>query len=431
MQITFVLKQPPALRRNVFWEFGPQDEREDPVNVLQIVNSWSATARIAVLATLGLGIAMSSPVTAQDPVSPNHELDMRFQRLELENKIAKERYGAPVTPKAGDIAGADKLAALAALLQPNAYETLAGTIAGGLEGEKLAGPLVLTTRNNFGQLIVSARAVHAEVRRLIGIGDNLDGTPRPQIFGSVTAVSAFAVLGALETVVGLFRADYAASGAAVDANEPGLLLAIHRACLIKKLECRVDGIDLVPHRPASPNVAASPAVPAGSTAAAAVTDDENTELDKLLEQLALKRAEIAAIAQKDETLAEKNAQAQRTAFVTAADAMIIAMRSPGDTGVAPLSQVTTLLQLARDMAGVVYLDVIQMSATTVTSKRLFSRNAKVHLHLAGLVNVVLQDTAGELRRSGTLTVGESSILNLRTLEQNEGPALSVVTSTAF
>lgn len=365
-------------------------------------SAWRAAAIILLLA----GAAMADET--QTTKSPE---EIRLAELELMNKIAQERYGTGPTQKAGDITGGDQLAAMALLMLPEAHDTLAELIATRIEAaprrpadssgrSNQGGAWIVASRKDFGTFISAARHVQTQVDALIAegkaieaAGRSLTSEPATDKFGSVTLASSLAMLGAVDSIIGLFRTDYTVSSVDVDANLIGLQLAIARR-LGPKTD--IDGLVL------------------GET--------PETGFRKKLEELDTLRLTLASW--------ERDKNPRAGAFVDAVTATLTSLRTLGADGASSAARIERLLALASGNRPVLYVDIVAPKGTAITTRRLFSLNRKAHLYATGLVNYVAQDTNSELLASGTLRMGASATLNLRDLEKTSNNPMVIVTDEA-
>src|SRR5690606_27836567 len=131
----------------------------------------------------------------------------------------------------------------------------------------------------------------------------------------------------LDSIIGLFRADYSISGADLDANTTGLLLAVQRRC---GSHCVIDNLDLL----ALPNV----------------------EFANLLTRLGELRMSLAAKVGADD-------KGPAAVFVKAVDTALTSLRTMGVDGLTPAARIHSLLSLRETNPSVIYLGVIAPKAT--------------------------------------------------------------------
>lgn len=332
---------------------------------------------------------MLTTMAARASDTPATAEELYLAKLQTANDIAKARYGDAATPKAGEVAGGDKLAAMALLLEPRAYDKVAADVVE--RAPKGDRGIFITSKADVAGLVASARLVQGQIESMICEGKPL-AREKPCTQDSrfmLTLPAVMATAGAADSLVGLFRSDYSVSAADLEANLLGLQLAIQRRMSAR---ARIDGLSLYP---------------------AGHSDFGNRllELDRL-------RADIAATNPKDGT--------KEAIFVTAVKTVLTQLRTLSDTGIAPAARIGLLLDQTRDLDAVLYVNIIKPTGTAVTTRRLFSLNRKVHLHLTGLVNAVYQ-VSGGAPDSKTYHLGESATLDLRDLESHSYPSLDVKT----
>lgn len=345
---------------------------------------------------------LTSMAWGQEPApSTPTAIEVRIEDATNANALAAALYGAPATPKAGDVAGGDKVANLAQLMQPRAYEKIAVAVQSFVGTETT----LLTNRTNIGALMQGAQDVSDALRQLEAEGESFDEAQTPDgrkaLIKSVPQM--LSRVAELDSIIGMFRADYSISAADLDANTTGLMLAVQRRCGSK---CMVDNLDLV----AKPNA----------------------EFARVMAELGRLRMTVAAKASTDD-------KGPEAAFVKAVDTTLASLRTMGADGLTPAARIHSLLNLKEKNPGVIYLGVIAPKATAVTSKRMLSRNHRVHLHFTALVNVIAQKACtvsqtgalgvGGVKsvstvacpavQSATLRIGERATLDLRELARYE------------
>lgn len=348
--------------------------------------------------------------------------------LTAANQIAAARYGAAVTPPEGKVDNVDKLLPIVLALQPDAYDTIAETVAASIEAvrskkeekasqeinssktkdaskdadpSKAAGAsngksVLITTRTNTGVLILSARQVRQDIERIREEGQAIvNAKPAKTLFGGPLTVPAIlSMAGGIDALVGLFRTNYNFAGGDAEANKLGLQLAVHRALQSKGIDATIDELDIAPA--------------------------DASGFNSLLNELAQLRQKVA----------DKNpaANSREANFVAAADKVLAALQTPGTDGATPAAKMVALLSLDTRAGEILYLSPLKVTASAVTTKKLFSRNSKVHLMLTGLINVAYQSAKGDLLYSATLTLGKKATLNLRKLEDESAADLVLRTS---
>ncbi|WP_454828084.1 hypothetical protein [Pseudoxanthomonas wuyuanensis] len=317
--------------------------------------------------------------------------EQRLKDYETENKIAAQRYGAGATPNTGQVTGADKLSNLASQLQLSAYDTAALEIVKAL---KPTMPVIVTTQKNFGQLTYAAYTARQAIYRTLDVGSGLvPGKPatcpgyvapaKPQpgtiTFGTTVPV-LLAAAGAIDSIVGLFRTNYDVGSEAIAANELALTLAILRQA---KANSTADGITLT-----SPS----------------------TKLLMCLNEVARLRRDVAATAPQKDT--------PGSAYIAAADAMLAAMTIPaadGTTVVGKIAEYDSFYDMGQSH-GVLFVQIVAPAGTTIATKRLFSRNGKVHIIFSAAINAILEEpttaATGPQRASTSLPVIKRTTLDL-------------------
>lgn len=362
---------------------------------------------------LGSVIVAATPFAKADTPAPGAQTQAE---LTTANTIAVARYGAAVTPPEGKVENFDKLLPLVLALQPAAYDKLAQLIASRV-GDVAPGTVLITTRSNTAALLLSAQQVEQEVQRLVDEGDRLgQAAPEMTFGGPLTIPAVMSIAGGIDSLVGLFRTNYNVAGGKAEPNKLGLQLAVYRALSASGVAEKITKRMAVIPPPSSKS-------PVALIDELALASTGNAEFNALLIKLAKLRHTVALSKPAD------NSPGAR--FVVAADAVLSALRNAGTDGVTPAARVSLLLEIAKHYGSVLYLDIVEPSATAVTTKRLFSRNAKVHLTLTALVNIALQDKTGNVLASTTLKVGERATLNLRELEASSYPALDIGTSSSW
>ena len=335
--------------------------------------------------------------------------EAELKDLQAQNAIAAARFGTPVTPPKGEITGAKDLSSLALLMEPGAYQKLAGMIAQAAPGD--APSILVTARANIGLLMGSAAQVARHLESLGTEGRNLAGSlaldlpatdgcaPLPlrePLFGA-SAPALLSSAGAIDELVGLFRADYTVSTADLDANELGLQLALVRELTRSSpRKVRVDGLDLYPGP---------------------------SRLSSCIAWLSMLDARI------EQTHPAANSPA--AIYHAAVDAVLAALQKPTDTGVSSAAQLAGFLayyDLLGDDGVVLYVQVVEPAATGVTARRLFSLNNKATLYFSALVNAAYQGRDGSLQASDTYKVAESSWIDFRRLRRDADKQLRIETA---
>lgn len=350
--------------------------------------------RLVFCFTSWLFLAMgASDGQAQDPPQTPSAL----AQLEEANKRAVARYGAAVTPPAGEISDAGKLAHLALSLQPDAYASLADEIVRLSPVDVKTTIALITTTGDLGMRITSAREIETLLDNLICEGKKFakEIEPKEEICedeagAGLTLPSILAVAGAIDSLVGLFRTNYAVASSDVAANKLALQIALSNRW---PGQARIDGFELYPE--------------------AAV------KFSRLLATLGRLRSLVAS-----SSPAEKSPQA---AFVAAATAALASLRASGADGIAPAGRIATLLYQTEGLGVVLYVDVVASTGTVLTTKRLFRRNNKVHVYLTGLVNAVYQVVDGRMVALPALRIGEAATLELHQLERKSNRSLMIST----
>lgn len=355
-------------------------------------------------AAISGNLAMAT--TTADQPAPGAQT---LAELQAANNIAAARYGAVVVPPAGKVENFEKLLPIVLALQPAAYDKLAasiaGTVAASVEKEKKDGnalakkSVLITTRTNTGSLILSAGQIRNDVERIRDEGKLINGgPPTPVVFGAALTIPAIlSMASGIDALVGLFRTDYDVASGEAESNKLGLQLAVHRQLRLKNIDAKIDELDLAPV--------------------------DTAKFNDLLTELAQLRQAVV-----NKTPAADSREAN---FVAAADKVLSALQAAGTDGVTPAAKIAALLGLEGNTDAIIYLGPIKITASAVPTKRLFHRNAKVHLILSGLVNVVHQKFDGTIVSSATLTLGEKATLDLRKLEDKSAPALDITTSESF
>lgn len=332
------------------------------------------------------GITMASH--AQTPTAD----EQRLKDYETENKIAAQRYGAGVTPNTGQVTGANNLSNLASLLQLSAYNTAASEIASSLAPTK---PVIVTTQENFGQLTYAAYTARQAIHRTLDVGSGLvPGKPaicsgyvapvKPQpgtiTFGTTVPV-LLAAAGAIDSIVGLFRTNYEVGSGTIAANELALTLAILRQASF-----------------------------ANSTADGITLTSPSTKLLTCLNEVARLRRDVAATAPQKDT--------PGSAYIAAADAMLAAMTAPaadGTTVVGKIAEYDNFYDMGQTH-GVLYVQIVAPAGTTIATKKLFSRNGKVHIIFSAAINAILEEptgtATGQRRANVSLPVIKRTTLDL-------------------
>ena len=348
----------------------------------------SKRASALYLLVLG-GIAMTSHAQTLTAA------EQRLKDYETENKIAAQKYGAGVTSNTGQVTGADKLSNLASLLQLSAYGSAASEISEALAPTK---PVIVTTQRNFGQLTYAAYTARQAIHRTLDVGSGLvpgkpatcpgyaaPGKPQPGAvtFGTTVPV-LLAAAGAIDSIVGLFRTNYDVGSEAIDANELALKLAILRKSSF-----------------------------ANSTADGITLTSPSTRLLACLNEVARLRRDVAATGPQKET--------PGSAYIAAADAMLAAMTTPaadGTTVVGKIAEYDSFYDMGQTH-GVLYVQIVAPAGTTIATKKLFSRNGRVHIIFSAAINAILEEptapATGPRRASVSLPITKRTTVDLSKL----------------
>src|SRR5690606_27604204 len=107
-----------------------------------------------------------------------------------------------------------------------------------------------------------------------------------------------------------------------------------------------------------------------------------------------------------------------SAYIAAADAMLTAMTTPaadGTTVVGKIAEYDSFYDKGQTH-GVLYLQIVAPAGTTIATKKLFSRNGKVHIIFSAVINAILEEPTdaedGPRRANVSLPVSKRTTLDL-------------------
>jgi len=331
------------------------------------------------------------------PVDPEvARLDRETARLEAETRMLNAkaanmtaRFGAAATAKEGSIGSPEKLSAMGhwTLTEATSAVTreITGKVTDSLKLHCSGADILVTSVEDRRSGAANATIVKDRLAAFIrSLNAALDKDDQRAMMGQLTSVNAIAgLVGTMDSLVGLLRADYAIADLDAAPNNMSLQIKVAGA-LAEKLQSPVwiDGL-------------------AGPGRANALID-LYTEFSTARRGAQARYADAFAKAKSD---AEKAALAGVNTLLAAAAELDTALTQPV-AGQVPLVQ----LALADESSGggscVVFVKFAAYSASIVTRKRLLSRNDGVAAIAGGSVQMAAFDRTGKLLMVDVIPIDE-------------------------
>lgn len=354
---------------------------------------------------VALGLFGHCPVRADTaPVDPEvARLNAEKARLEAETEMLKAkaanmaaRFGVAATAKEGSIESPENLSAMGHWTLSAATSAVAGKITGKVtDSLKLncSGVDVLVTSTEDRRSgAANAEIVKGRLSAFIrSLNAALDKDNQRAMLGQLTSVNAIAgLVGTMDSLVGLLRADYAIADLDATANNMSLQIKVAGA-LAEKLQSpvRVDGL----------------AGPGRANALIALYTEFSTARRGAQARYADAFAKAESEAEKAKSDAGKAALAGVKTLLDATAELDSALTKPV-AGQVPLVQLALADESSGSDACVVYVKFASYSASIVTRKRLLSRNDGVAAVAGGSVQMAAFDRKGKLLMVDVIPVDE-------------------------
>jgi len=296
------------------------------------------------------------------------------------------RFGTPPALSTGDIEGAEHLGGLTNHLLAEAMNEAAFKIAEAAP----VGPskrLVITATPDRRAQIVQGAALFSQLKTLQSDLEKMIDTYREAGGQSLTYDGAVAAIGAVEKLIGVFRADYTVHSVTAQMDALAMQLAVAGLLTSKFASVHIDGL------------AVSDALPLLNLLAQ-LRNDVNTleeiaksELDPKVKQ------DIAAVVGRAHALfaiGDAKGQDDKTAFERAALAQ---QWQPGDI--------------------VLFVKPVSTSGVLVRAKSWFSLRNTVHAILSGVIEYAYVSPDNAIEKAGIVKVGRKLALNLKELAKSK------------
>ncbi len=352
------------------------------------------------LRTILLAMAIVHPLAthAQDtpPTDPRvAELTAETARLKAENDLLtqkdaliKAQYGAPATAPTGSITNPEKFTAMGQWTLAAATAELAGKAVDvwsgdGTPKQRCSDPataVLITSSPDRQAQHVAADLIRQRLDQFTSALDGIAAQPRHAralAFGIAGAGAIVqGVVGTLDSLVGLFRADYTIGDLAVTSDDFTLRLAV-----ASKLQVTCPGVAVVVDQLSAPSSASYPLI-----------TGEYARFSNAWSAARGAYAKEMAAAKND---AERARFADAGALLEAASAFDAALTTPVD-GAVPLVNAAMVLADDDRPHWVLFVKFGTYSSSMITRKHLLSRNDVVTAVAGGQGQVVLFDTEGRL-----------------------------------
>jgi hypothetical protein len=339
--------------------------------------------------------ATTDPQVAADNAA-TARLNAETARINAENTNVAAKYGTPATAPTGTITNPDKFSALTQWAHAQALGELGETAFTNVskpfeQGGKCFGKSVFVTSVADGRpAAVVASSIKDQLEKFTAA---LKEPKRgPSIESLTTGVAAIrGAIGTLDSLVGLFRADYTIADMATTSDDLALRMKVGKrlADTLGWPRVRIDGLSRAP-------VTTLPLMTAYGnfdTARADATTRNKSEKDPA------RKAELAAI-------------------IAAADAFDKAITTQPTTagGQSPLVAAALALDNPQPTSCVLFV-TYSIATSAITRKRLLSRNDHVTAAMGGLLKLVLFDDTGAFVVADVITLKSKLSQDLKELEK--------------
>lgn len=357
-------------------------------------------------AALAATMALASPcawcqATAPDPqvaadTAATARLNAETARINAENTNIAAKYGAPATAPTGTITNPDKFGALTQWAHAKALDDLSNTTLSGVraalgQGGACQGHAVFVTSVADGRPASAvASSIKDQLERLTSaLKEPRRGPTIESLTGATAAIRG--VVGTLDSLVGLFRADYTIVDLATSADELALRIKIasRLAPTVGWPNVRVDGLSRAP----VDSLPLMVTYRAFDTARADAASRNKSAKDPA------RKAELAAILATAEAF-DKAITTQPTAA----------------GGQSPLVAAALALNNPPPSACVLFV-TYSISASAITRKRLLSRNDHVTAAIGGLLKLALFSENGTLLVADVIPLKSKLSQDLKALEK--------------
>jgi hypothetical protein len=350
-------------------------------------NPRNCNAMLMSLAAALLATQVSTSAVATDaPTDPvvaalDTKLDILNDKVSLaqqENELLKSKFGAPAAAPTGAINAPEKFGAIAQWAAHELYGD-AATQASSFAGDSiksLACPGVFVTSTPDKRATIAAAQLIADKLDSLTVELNKIATPppggNPRFAIAAAALALTGIIGSLDSIVGLFRADYS----------------------IADIPSSLDDL--------SARVAVGSKLGSGKPAGFIIVEgmDQRTEPSALLAKYksfdtarSSAQAKYAAEAASAKSDAEKATAAEHKALLDAAAAYDIALTTPA-AGVTPITAASVTYEIVNKKLCVMYVKVVGFATTAITRKRLLSRNDDLTIVSGANLQFVLFDEMG-------------------------------------
>lgn len=331
--------------------------------------------------------------------------------LNAQTANIKAKYGEPVKAPEGTISGQDKFGALAEWTHTSAINALGAGASDSLttllSGTECGGkPLYITSTADGRPARVVAKSIESQLK---GMTSALKAETRAASSESVLNTGAMikGTIGVLDSLVGLFRSDYSIVGLSTSADELALRFKI--AELIAAADIKNAKQANTEYKSRTVDIDGLSRAPSGELSLMVVYREFDT---------ALREAKERNKAQKDAK--EKAALA---ATITSAEAFdkIISTQPATPNGQSPLVAASIALEAPSSKSCVLFA-TYSISTSTITRKRLLSRNDRIMTASGGQLKIALFSPDGTLLKATLIPLKHIGFVDLKSLKLTELPA---------
>lgn len=358
-----------------------------------------------VIGSVGL---MWQTARAQDPsADPQVTRDnLEAARLSAETALLnaqtanmKAKYGEATTAPEGSISGLDKFGALAQWTHSDVLESLGAStitrLCTALKSACSGSSIYITSVADTRPGRVVAKSVEQQLKNMTLALSNDASAPSAESIVSTTAMIRGAV-GALDSLVGLFRSDYSIADISTPADELALRIKIAEGLAANGRswsDIQIDGLN----RASESELPLMQAYRKFDTARKAAIERNKQEKDEK------KKADLAAT----------------IASAEAFDKVITAVpSSPG--GQSPLVAAAIALE-SPPASSCVLFATYNISTSTITRKRLLSRNDRITTASGGQLKLALFSSSGALQIATLAPLKQRASHDLKVLEDPSKP----------